>query len=40
MEELLKIREPNYLKAEFVVETDEKDISEITEEILELVEEI
>lgn len=40
LEELLKIREPNYLKAEFVVETDEKDISEITEEILELIEEI
>lgn len=37
LEELLKLREPNYLKAEFIVETDNKTIDEITQEIIELI---
>ena len=39
LEELLEKREPNYMKAEFVVETDNKEISEIAEEIIRLIEE-
>lgn len=37
LEELLKLREPNYLKAEYIIETDNKNIDEITKEIIEMV---
>ena len=40
LEELLAKREPNYLKADYIVETDEKEIDEIVDEILEIIEEI
>ena len=38
LEELLKMREPNYLKAEFVIETDNKEINDIVNNIVELME--
>ena len=38
LEELLAKREPNYLQAEFVIETDGKDIAQIVDEIIELIE--
>lgn len=37
LEELLKLREPNYIKAEYIIETDNKNIDEITKEIIEMV---
>ncbi len=37
LEELLKLREPNYLKAEYIIETDNKNIDDITKEIIEMV---
>ena len=37
LKELLKLREPNYLKAEYIIETDNKNIDEITKEIIEMV---
>ena len=40
LSELLEKREPNYLKADFIIETDNKKIDEIVEEILEITEEI
>ena len=40
LEELLKLREPNYLKADYIIETGNKNIDEIVEEILEIIEEI
>ena len=40
LEELLKKREPNYLKADYIIETGNKNIDEIVEEILEIAEEI
>ncbi len=40
LEELLKLREPNYLKADYIIETGNKNIDEIVEEILEIAEEI
>lgn len=40
LEELLKKREPNYLKADYIIETGNKNIDEIVEEILEITEEI
>lgn len=40
LEELLEKREPNYLKADYIIETGNKNIDEIVEEILEIAEEI
>jgi shikimate kinase len=40
LEELLEKREPNYLKADYIIETGNKNIDEIVEEILEITEEI
>lgn len=40
LEELLEKREPNYLKADYIIETDNKNIDEIVEKILEIAEEI
>lgn len=40
LEELLKLRESNYLKADYIIETGNKNIDEIVEEILEIIEEI
>ena len=36
LKELLKIREPNYLKANYIIETDNKNPDEIVDEILNL----
>lgn len=38
LEELLKLREPNYLKADYIIETGNKNIDKIVEEILEIIE--
>jgi len=40
LEELLEKRELNYLKADYIIETGNKNIDEIVEEILEIAEEI
>ena len=40
IEELLKKREPNYLKADHIIETDGVNIDNIVDEILEILEEI
>ncbi len=39
LEELLKKREANYLKADYIIETDGKNIDQIVDEILEITEE-
>jgi len=37
LRELLKIREPNYLQAEFIIDTDDKEITEIADEIADII---
>lgn len=38
LKELLAIREPNYLQADYIIKTDNKDIDSIVDEIIDLIE--